>query len=121
MVAQTDLRFSSRLEGPGAASIIRWMNHLGRPRRPHQAALLLKITFGEYEGLEHEPDFFATLDGQQSKLGHSLPPLIATPGDEHAPFRDCIFFVKGKNRSAIAAVTPGGRSNWMAAEELEPL
>ena len=77
------------------------------------AKLLLKYD----EGLEHKPDFLATLDGQRSKLGRSLLPFIATPGDEHTPFRDC----KGLSRSAIAAVTPDGGSNWMAAEELEPL
>ena len=97
------------------------MNLLQRPWRPHQAALLIKIASGGYKGLEHEPDFFATLDDQRGKLGHSLLPFIATPGDEHTPFRDCIFFRKGTNRSAIAAVAPGGGSNWMAAEELEEL
>ena len=92
------------------------MNHLGRPRRPHQAALIIIMTSREYEGQEHEPDFLATLDGQRSKLGHSLLPLVATP------FRDRIFFRKDKNPSAIAAVPPDGGSNWMAAEEeLEPL
>ena len=42
-------------------------------------------------------------------------------GDEHTPFRDCIFFRKGIYRSAIAAVTPDGGGNWMASEDLEPL
>ena len=36
--------------------------------------------------------------------------FIATPGDEHTPFCDCIFFRKGMYRSAIAAVTPDGGS-----------
>ena len=73
------------------------------------------------EGLDHEPSFIATLDGQRSELGRFLLPFIATPGDEHTPFRDCIFFRKFIYRSAIAAVTPDGGSNWMAAEEFEPL
>ena len=119
--------FSSRLAGPNTAyfitmsPVLRRKNHLGRPRRPLIAAHLFKITSREYEGLEHEPDFLAALEGQRSKLGHCLLPFIATPGDEHTPFRDCMFFRKGMYRSAIAAVTPDWSSNWMAAEELERL
>ena len=85
-----------------------------------QPVLLTKKPPKYDEGLEHEPDFLAILDGQLSKLGRSLLPFTATPGDEHAPFRDCIFFKKGIYRSAIAAVTPDGGTSWMAAEDLQP-
>ena len=68
--------------------------------------------------LEHTLDFFATLDGRRSKLGHCLLPFIATLGDEHTPFRDCIFFRKGTCRSAIAAVTPDGSSNWIRLQRI---
>ena len=64
------------------------------------------------ENLEHEPDFFATLDGHRSTLRRSLLPSTATPADERTPFRVCTFSRKGIHPSAIAAVTPDGGCNW---------
>ena len=57
----------------------------------------------EEDKLKHEPDFIATLGEQRRELVRSLLPFIAILGDKPS------------------AVTPDGGSNWLAAEELEPL
>ena len=80
---------------------------------------------GELSAPDHDRALLLTKNGLQSmtntsqtslqhsmrsKLGRSLLPFIATPGDDHTPFRDC----KGIYRSAIAAVTPDGAAiGWL--------
>ena len=88
------------------------MYYLGRPRRPHQAALLIKIASAGYEGLEHEPDFFATLDGQPS-LGtlccrSSPPQAMGIRPSAIAPSSG-----RGIYRSAIAERQMGAAIGWL--------
>ena len=98
-----------------------------------RTVLLANIASEDNKGLEREPDIIAALDGQRSELVRSLVPFIFTPGGEPEPFRDCgaglvpclrrgaLPRCGSRHRSAIAAVSPDGGRNWMAAEEFGPL
>ena len=70
------------------------------------------------ENLEHEPDFLVTLDGQRCEGVCSLWPLIAYLALCLPNLFVALPFCGGL-RSAIAAVTSDGSSNWMVAGDLE--
>ena len=116
--------FSSRLAGPNTAHDVTGVTQEEASRATSETTKLrffsqllpenTKVWNTSQTSLQHS----MASEASWSTLCCRLAPLLAS---EHTPFQNCIFSRKGIYRSAIAAVTPDGSSNWIVAEELEPL